>query len=74
MRGTGASRDGVAQDETLERVGPVRLPVDHVHDLLLHALRLGVSRRPVVSRAAAAVECTHPPGCTGCGTPSFVWR
>ena len=43
----------MAQDETLERVGAVRLAVDHVHDLLLDLFGLGVAAGPVVSRASS---------------------
>ena len=57
--GAGASRDGVAQHEALEGIRSVSLPVDHVHDLLLHALRLRVAARPVVTGAAARVGDVH---------------
>lgn len=43
----------VAQHEALQAVAPIRLPVNHVHQILLHRLRLRIPAGPVVPGAPA---------------------
>ena len=45
------SRNGVRQQEALERLRSVGLAINHLEDLLLHALRHVVARCPIVSCA-----------------------
>ena len=51
--GACAARDRVQEHEALQGVAAFRLPLDHVHDLLLHCFCLAVARGPVIACATA---------------------
>ena len=50
---TGASRNSVRHDESLQTVAALSLPIEHLHDIFVNALACCVPVRPVVSRSTA---------------------